>query len=221
MAQGGKQKFLSYLREGLETEQWVQVTARHYGYTNLAVLQNSWLDWVRRGSPPLESAEPAKKSIAAAGDRPRPESGLIVRGQSPDTPATHTPVVPIRGRRAVPAAMVPVAAAAPAPAADPAPATAAAAAGEPTALASQGWYPAGKRRGDDVAQATRRVGSAAESPAAVADKPATTAAPARPRRPILEWTRPEPAADTTAGQAQRPGRSVYDTTAAQPQTLLR
>ena len=85
MSQGGKQKFLNYLAEGMEDDKWVEVTARHYGFANLGVLQNTWLDWVRRGSPPLRSEGPDKSLIAAkSGKRPRPEPNLIVRAQSAD-----------------------------------------------------------------------------------------------------------------------------------------
>jgi hypothetical protein len=200
MAQGGKQKFLSYLREGMETEQWVEVTTRHYGYANLAVLQNTWLDWVRRGSPALPAAADATNLVARQ-DRPRPASGLIVRGQSPDGPTTAQPVVPIQGRAAQQAA------AAPAPA--PAPA-------EPVVVASSGWYPAGKRP-PAAALAAQRVPAPAETPTArpegLGTQPtptASTAAKPRPRQPILEWSR-----------AENGDRSVYDTSSVPPQTVLR
>lgn len=51
--QGGRQKFLQYVADGLQSEQWEDVTSRHYGFANLGSLQNSWLDWVRQGSPPI------------------------------------------------------------------------------------------------------------------------------------------------------------------------
>ncbi|HEX4148174.1 MAG TPA: hypothetical protein VHY20_04265, partial [Pirellulales bacterium] len=60
MSQGGKQKFLNYLSEGMENDDWVAVTGRYYGFSSLGVLQTTRLDWVRRGSPPLRTAGPEK-----------------------------------------------------------------------------------------------------------------------------------------------------------------
>jgi hypothetical protein len=83
VAQGGRQKFLTYLAEGMENEDWVAATERHYGYEDLAGLQNSWLSWVRQGSP-LRPAASSGEAIAQVGRRPRPASNLIIRGQSED-----------------------------------------------------------------------------------------------------------------------------------------
>src|SRR5581483_4454177 len=55
IAQGGKRKYLNYLADGLNGEQWIAATQRHYGYNDLATLQNTWLDWVRRGSPAISA----------------------------------------------------------------------------------------------------------------------------------------------------------------------
>jgi hypothetical protein len=204
VAQGGKQKFLNYLAEGLQSEQWVEVTARHYGYANLATLQNTWLDWVRRGSPALPASTADTTKLIARQDRPRPASNLVVRGQSPDTPVTASPVVPIRGRGPQPAA---------------APAPAELASSEPAPVASPGWRPAGTRPAADVALAAQRVPSA-ETPAA--DKLTEEPPVARkPRQPILEWSRPQSAAADVTPRAPAAGRSVYETSAVPPQTLTR
>jgi hypothetical protein len=64
IAQGGKKKYLQFVADGLETNNWSSVLNRHYGFRNLGVLQNTWLDWVARGSPAL--AEPTPSSVAAA-----------------------------------------------------------------------------------------------------------------------------------------------------------
>jgi hypothetical protein len=56
IAQGGKQKFVEYIGEGMQTSNWPEATRRHYGFADLSELQVTWLEWVRQGSPPLESA---------------------------------------------------------------------------------------------------------------------------------------------------------------------
>ena len=49
--QKGRREFVNYVGDGLASENWTATTKQHYGYANLAVLQNSWLDWVKQGSP--------------------------------------------------------------------------------------------------------------------------------------------------------------------------
>jgi hypothetical protein len=83
--QGGKRKFLEFVRDGLEQERWTEVTRQHYGYESLASLQNTWLEWVKRGSPSILS-QPSAGQLAQAEPRPSPEPNLIFRGQSADRP---------------------------------------------------------------------------------------------------------------------------------------
>ena len=68
LSQGGKQKYLQFVADGLESEQWVDVTRQHYGFKDLAQLQDTWLDWVRRGSPALKQATATLASNTAAKD---------------------------------------------------------------------------------------------------------------------------------------------------------
>ena len=90
--QGGRQKFISYIGEGMRSEQWAAVTKRFYGIENLAQLQTSWVDWVRQGSPLLETpapATPADHTLLVSDDgagRRRPAPNLIYRAQSEDPP---------------------------------------------------------------------------------------------------------------------------------------
>ena len=53
MAQGGKRAFLDYISDGLRDENWSRATKQHYGFDNLRTLQDSWLAWVKQGSPDL------------------------------------------------------------------------------------------------------------------------------------------------------------------------
>jgi hypothetical protein len=87
--QGGRQKFLNFVAAGLQAEQWPSVTKQFYGYNSLADLQNTWLNWVRSGSPAIQKPAPGPAPagdalLADAGPRKRPEPNLIYRGQSSD-----------------------------------------------------------------------------------------------------------------------------------------
>jgi len=82
---GGRHKYVTFVGEGLATDDWSGALTRHYGVGNLAQMQTVWLDWVRQGCP----APPA--ALAAAPVRPV-KLAAATRGQSPD-PA---PVAPPR-----------------------------------------------------------------------------------------------------------------------------
>jgi hypothetical protein len=64
--QGGRQKFLDFVGEGMKTDNWSEVTKEHYGYASLQVLQDQWLEWVKQGSPTLS---PQRSGVLAGGDR--------------------------------------------------------------------------------------------------------------------------------------------------------
>ena len=103
--QGGRQKFLDFLADGMGNDQWSAATERHYGHHDVGTLQNAWLAWARQGFPriqspgdqPPQAVEP--ELLAADRGRPRPEPNLIYRIGKPDraTPAGENPS-PARGR---------------------------------------------------------------------------------------------------------------------------
>jgi hypothetical protein len=49
--QGGRQKFVQYVGDGMQWNNWTAATKKHYGFNSLSGLQVQWLDWVRRGNP--------------------------------------------------------------------------------------------------------------------------------------------------------------------------
>jgi hypothetical protein len=57
IAQGGKQKFVKYVGDGMNTNNWPAVTRQYYGYRDLSELQVTWLEWVRQGSGPLPNTD--------------------------------------------------------------------------------------------------------------------------------------------------------------------
>jgi hypothetical protein len=89
IAHGGRQKFLTFVKDGLEDENWTRAIQQHYGYKSLGTLQNTWLAWVKQGSPaidqPATPAAGAGEALAANERRSRPEPNLIYRGQNVDT----------------------------------------------------------------------------------------------------------------------------------------
>lgn len=83
VAQGGKRKFLKYVQDGLDTNNWRTATRNHYRFGSLGELQNAWLGWVRRGSPlPLSipgEAAPDEQVVVNEARPPRPAGDLVHR----------------------------------------------------------------------------------------------------------------------------------------------
>jgi hypothetical protein len=83
---GGRHKYVSFVSDGLASENWSAALEKHYGVTSVAQMQHVWLAWVKQGCPAppasLAAAVPAPAALAAT-----------TRGQSPDSPpASPTPV---------------------------------------------------------------------------------------------------------------------------------
>jgi hypothetical protein len=93
VAQGGKRKFLRYVKDGLDTDDWRTATQSHYRFESLGRLQTVWLDWVRRGSPlPLAApianeGEPGNLVVANEVRQPRPTGDLVHREAADATAA--------------------------------------------------------------------------------------------------------------------------------------
>ncbi len=51
IAQGGKREFVDYIGDGMDWNNWTAATQEHYGLQSLSELQQTWLAWVRQGSP--------------------------------------------------------------------------------------------------------------------------------------------------------------------------
>lgn len=96
--QGGKQKFLAFLKDGLEGERWSDAIRHHYGHQNMGILQNTWLGWVAQGFPDIRrpsTPEGAPATMLASAPRPRPEPNLIYRSAaSTPRPAAAAPAAP-------------------------------------------------------------------------------------------------------------------------------
>lgn len=96
----GKKAFLEFLSDGLQDENWPRAVQSHYGFDDLYVMQDSWLDWVKQGRPKLAPATPPTAQLASntvAGPARSGEQPPIYRAQSPDE------VTPIRDNSPKPA----------------------------------------------------------------------------------------------------------------------
>ncbi len=234
VAQGGRKKFINYVAAGLQGEQWSAATKQFYGFSGLLELQNSWLAWVRQGSP----ASPTPKQPSPAGfddatmlaqaPRPSPGPDLVVRGQSSDTSDVAVePLVPVSrpgsaASRGAPTQL----------------ASAAMPRGERSVYAAdQGWRAKGasknqgnlatgaERSGPTYNQLTRPQGiegsrqvileweRGTSDGAATATPRAAAVRPIAPRPPL-----PEPLDETEPPQ---PRRSVYDVRVREPGVMLR
>lgn len=65
--QGGKQKYVQYVGEGMRTNNWTATTKRFYGFNSLSDLQLIWVEWVRNGSRPLPEGRVPETLLVAAG----------------------------------------------------------------------------------------------------------------------------------------------------------
>jgi hypothetical protein len=102
--QGGKRKFLAFMKDGLDGERWPDAVQLHYGHANLGTLQNAWLGWVAQGFPeirrPQNTPDSAPPTMLASAPRQRPKPNLIYRSAAssprPETrpaspPASNSP----------------------------------------------------------------------------------------------------------------------------------
>jgi hypothetical protein len=224
IANGGKQKFLEFLGDGMRDENWSRAIQAGYGYSDLAALQGIWLDWVRQGSPALDRGPEGQDKLLAANDRrSRPSPNLIYRGASPPPdfepvsapPDARPPVA--QGREIGPTQLAVAGSASQTATTVPAttvPATAGpAATGRSPAARSLGWHAPGAKPVD--VPVADELASADSSPAGTVD-PASVGNDAnhqvtRPqpteqaRQIILEWSKTRPPAGTQpAGKAQTP-----------------
>jgi len=82
---GGRRKFIEFLDEALQSDQWSAAIQRHYGVGSVGGLQDTWLAWVRQGFPQIQAptitpGETPRRELLVAGRKlPRPEPNLIYR----------------------------------------------------------------------------------------------------------------------------------------------
>jgi|GEM_PF-403959 len=100
--QGGKRKYVQYVGEGMQTENWPAVTRKYYGHKDLSDLQVTWLDWVRMGSPklqPVDGIEKRGETMLAANTQAAP---AVIAQQTESAPPTSVLASPITQVQAPP-----------------------------------------------------------------------------------------------------------------------
>ena len=86
--QGGRRKFMAFVGDGLKSDNWPSTTHKHYGFADLSDLQTQWLDWVKKGCPPISKPESgallAQRDAATKSLPAQRAANVIYRSQSPD-----------------------------------------------------------------------------------------------------------------------------------------
>ena len=80
--QWGRPEFMAFVAEGMKSENWTTTVKKHYGFDNLQVLQDNWLDWVKQGSPALRSR--GGEVLASNERNGRSDANPVFRAQSDD-----------------------------------------------------------------------------------------------------------------------------------------
>jgi hypothetical protein len=88
--QWGRKKFLEFVGEGLQTENWPVALKKEYGFPNLQSLQDNWLDWVKQGSPTLLARNGAEVLVADRSGRSSAEPVYRAQSDDRDAPAARS-----------------------------------------------------------------------------------------------------------------------------------
>lgn len=80
IAQRGPQEFIRFIGGYMQTPSWTLNVRNHYGYESLAELQQLWLDWVAKGSGPVDAY--VKAMPGPAGGAGVAQVAAVSRGQS-------------------------------------------------------------------------------------------------------------------------------------------
>jgi hypothetical protein len=102
IALGGKPKFVNYVGEGMDSNNWTAATKKHYGFHSLSDLQLTWIEWVRQGTPTLSSSDdvlyvstdPARngRTLAELSGAPRTAIASAERSASTDASVMNVSV---------------------------------------------------------------------------------------------------------------------------------
>lgn len=107
IAKKGRAAYLTFLEDGMESEDWPGAVQRHYGNPDIGDLQNRWLDWVAKGFPPVEPLRGSPEILLASSGpedslfekKPRPEPNLVYHVPGKSSGDDLVPVVRPSGRQ--------------------------------------------------------------------------------------------------------------------------
>jgi hypothetical protein len=77
--QGGKRKFVAYVGEGLQSNNWPAVTRKFYNFESLSDLQVTWLAWVQQGSPNLADVNSLASQTPQLPPQPRTQMASLTQ----------------------------------------------------------------------------------------------------------------------------------------------
>jgi hypothetical protein len=100
--QGGRRKFIEFLDDGMQTEQWSAAVQRHYGLGDLAALQNTWVSWVAKGFPMPQTPQSPQGPQAPQSPVQQAGATVLAAGAVPPPPAPREPTAAPRQARPEP-----------------------------------------------------------------------------------------------------------------------
>jgi len=86
----GKPKFVNYVSDGMRSNNWTRATSEHYGFKSLSDLQVAWLEWVKQGSPVIETTPGPVSLVANEGLSLNAPAPRDVDTTIPEEPASRT-----------------------------------------------------------------------------------------------------------------------------------
>ena len=77
IASGGRSRYIAFVEEGIQTENWSAALQHHYGYLNLEHFQNVWLSWVEKRFPTIDGNYRNDTQIASANTASNPQNFMV------------------------------------------------------------------------------------------------------------------------------------------------
>lgn len=65
---GGRSKFIEYLQDAMDSDDWATATKQHYGYDSPGALQIAWTAWVAGDPPPQRPVAQAGQVMVSIDD---------------------------------------------------------------------------------------------------------------------------------------------------------
>lgn len=105
----GRKAFLEFLADGMTDDNWPRAVEMHFGFANLGLMQEAWLQWVKSGRPRLSpetsliTQQVARRNGGVAtvstSSEGKADSAAVAiyRGQSPDDIRPIPPAAPESG----------------------------------------------------------------------------------------------------------------------------